>query len=70
MVPRGEVGVVVATLGLTSGLLAADTFSAVLVVVLATTVAAPYLLAIGVPRAIAESDGRVDEPPRAGEAPA
>jgi Na+:H+ antiporter len=56
MVPRGEVGVVVATLGLTTGLLTSDLFSAVLVAVLATTVAAPYLLAISVPRAIAEDE--------------
>jgi Na+:H+ antiporter len=54
MVPRGEVGVVVATLGLTTGLLTSDLFSAVLVAVLATTIAAPYLLAVSVPRAIAE----------------
>jgi len=57
MVPRGEVGVVVATLGLSAGLLSATLFSAVLVAVLATTIAAPYLLAIGVPRAIAEAGG-------------
>ncbi len=53
MVPRGEVGVVVATLGLTTGLLTSDLFSAILVAVIATTVVAPYLLAVSVPRAIA-----------------
>jgi Kef-type K+ transport system membrane component KefB len=58
MVPRGEVGVVVATLGLASGLLSQDLFSAIIVAVLATTVAAPYLLGISVPRAIAETSAR------------
>jgi Kef-type K+ transport system membrane component KefB len=58
MVPRGEVGVVVATLGLADGLLSSTLFSAVMVAVLATTVAAPYLLAFGVPRAIAEAQSR------------
>ncbi|OGO56972.1 MAG: hypothetical protein A2Z32_13390, partial [Chloroflexi bacterium RBG_16_69_14] len=58
MVPRGEVGVVVATLGLASGLLSPDLFGAILVAVLATTVAAPYLLGASVPRAIAEAAAR------------
>lgn len=55
MVPRGEVGVVVATLGLASGLLSQDLFSAILVAVLGTTVAAPYMLGFVVPRAIDET---------------
>lgn len=54
MVPRGEVGIVVANLGLTAGLLSAGLFSAVLVAVVLTTMAAPYLLAATVPRAKAE----------------
>jgi Kef-type K+ transport system membrane component KefB len=54
MVPRGEVGIVVANLGLAAGLLAASTFSAVVVAVVLTTVVAPYLLAWAVPRAVAE----------------
>ncbi len=54
MAPRGEVGVVVANLGLGLGLLAPDLFSAVLVAVVLTTVAAPILLAWAVPRALAE----------------
>ena len=57
MVPRGEVGIVVANLGLAAGLLAPGVFSAVLVAVVATTILAPYLLAFSIPRAIAESDG-------------
>jgi hypothetical protein len=47
---------VVATLGLTSGLLTPDLFSTILVAVIGTTIAAPYLLAGSVPKAIAEED--------------
>jgi len=54
MVPRGEVGIVVATLGLTTGLLDGGTFGAVLTAVIATTLVAPYLLAWSIPRARAE----------------
>jgi Kef-type K+ transport system membrane component KefB len=55
MVPRGEVGIVVANIGLATGLLTGDLFSAVLVTVLATTILAPYLLAYAIPRAVAEA---------------
>jgi Kef-type K+ transport system membrane component KefB len=54
MVPRGEVGIVVANLGLAAGLLSAGVFGAVVVAVVLTTVIAPYLLAWAIPRAIAE----------------
>jgi Kef-type K+ transport system membrane component KefB len=54
MVPRGEVGIVVANLGLVAGLLSEGIFSAVVVAVVLTTVIAPYLLAWAVPRAVAE----------------
>jgi Kef-type K+ transport system membrane component KefB len=54
MAPRGEVGIVVATLGLGLGLLSAELFSVVLVAVVLTTVAAPILLNIVVPRAAQE----------------
>jgi len=63
MVPRGEVGIVVANLGLAGGLLTEDLFSAVLVAVVLTTIIAPYLLAWSIPRAAAES-----EPPAASTA--
>ena len=46
MVPRGEVGIVVANLGLATGLLTGSLFSAVLVAVIATTIVAPYLLVV------------------------
>jgi Kef-type K+ transport system membrane component KefB len=44
MVPRGEVGIVVAQLGLTQGVLNADLFAAVLFVAVATTMIAPPVL--------------------------
>lgn len=62
MVPRGEVGIVVATLGLTAGLLDGGTFGAVLVAVVATTLIAPYLLAWSIPRATRERLGRKGGP--------
>lgn len=55
MVPRGEVGIVVANLALATGVVDADLFAAMLVAVVLTTVAAPYLLAWSVPRAEAET---------------
>ncbi len=44
MLPRGEVGLIFAGLGLTEGILGDDGYAALLLVVLATTVAAPPLL--------------------------
>lgn len=55
MVPRGEVGIVVATVGLGAGVIGDDLFAAVMVAVILTTVVAPYLLAWVVPRAEAEA---------------
>jgi Kef-type K+ transport system membrane component KefB len=55
MSPRGEVGIVVVTLGLGLGLLTQELFSAVLVAVVLTTVVAPLLLNLVIPRAAAES---------------
>jgi Kef-type K+ transport system membrane component KefB len=56
MTPRGEVGIVVVTLGVSLGLLTPDLFSAVLVAVILTTVAAPILLGLVIPRAAAETE--------------
>ncbi len=56
MAPRGEVGIVVVTLGLGLGLLTQDLFSAVLVAVVLTTVAAPIMLNLVIPRATAETE--------------
>jgi Na+:H+ antiporter len=55
MVPRGEVGIVVANLALLTGVVDASLFAAILVAVVLTTVVAPYLLAWAVPRAEAEA---------------
>jgi len=44
MLPRGEVGLIFATIGLETGALDADLYAALLLVVLATTLAAPPLL--------------------------
>lgn len=52
MIPRGEVGIVVANLGLGSGLFSSGVFAAVVVAVVLTTVVAPYLLTWSIPRAI------------------
>lgn len=56
MVPRGEVGIVVANLGLGYGLLGPELFSAVIVAVVLTTVVAPLLLGLTIPRARRELD--------------
>ena len=68
MVPRGEVGIVVANLGLVTGVVSADLFAAMLVAVVLTTIAAPYLLAWSVPRARAEADRASDADLRASPA--
>ncbi len=59
MVPRGEVGIVVAGLGVSLGVLSAEGFNEVLAAVVITTVAAPFLLRFAVPRALREAS---DEP--------
>jgi len=63
MAPRGEVGIVVVTLGLGLGLLAPELFSVVLVAVVLTTVAAPLMLNRVVPRAAAETEAAAAPPP-------
>jgi Kef-type K+ transport system membrane component KefB len=55
MVPRGEVGIVVANLALLTGVVEPSLFAAILVAVVLTTIIAPYLLAYSVPRAAAEA---------------
>lgn len=46
MLPRGEVGLIFATLGLQQGVLSPDLYAALLLVVLVTTLAAPQLLKV------------------------
>ena len=50
MVSRGEVGLIVAAVGLTQGLINSGTFSAVVVVIIFTTVVTPVLLRLVFPR--------------------
>ncbi len=66
MVPRGEVGIVVANLGLAAGLLNDALFATVLLAVVLTTVVAPYLLEFSIPRALQErwETHHLDEPMR------
>jgi Kef-type K+ transport system membrane component KefB len=66
MAPRGEVGIVVVTLGLSLGLLTSSLFSVVLVAVVLTTVAAPFMLNLVIPRAIAETEARAASSPAPG----
>ncbi|MEO7502250.1 MAG: cation:proton antiporter [Gemmatimonadaceae bacterium] len=59
MIPRGEVGLIFATMGLTTGVLTSELFSAVTMMVLATTLLTPPLLAYMIrmePHAPDESD--------------
>ena len=46
MVPRGEVGLIFAQLGLSNGILSSETFSAILIMVIFTTFIAPPLLKV------------------------
>ena len=46
MIPRGEVGLIFATIGLATGVLSRDLYAALLLVVLVTTVVAPPLLKV------------------------
>jgi Kef-type K+ transport system membrane component KefB len=44
MISRGEVGLIVAGVGVTAGVIEADVFTVVVIMVLVTTLAAPPLL--------------------------
>lgn len=44
MIPRGEVGLIFAQIGLTQGILSADLYAAVLIVIALTTMTPPFLL--------------------------
>ena len=65
MVPRGEVGIVVAGLGVSLGILSAEGFNEVLAAVVITTIAAPFLLRFAVPRALREAGAEQDPKPAA-----
>jgi Kef-type K+ transport system membrane component KefB len=63
MVPRGEVGVVVAGLGLSAGAITGQLYSVVVGMAIATTLIVPPLLPALVRRAEAQTEG--DDPPQA-----
>ena len=63
MVPRGEVGLIFAQLGLLGGILTQDVFSAILIMVMATTLITPPILKVLFSRTAADPD--VLEGPRA-----
>jgi Kef-type K+ transport system membrane component KefB len=44
MIPRGEVGIIIASIGLTAGVLTDSLFATVIFMALATTLVAPYLM--------------------------
>ena len=69
MLPRGEVGLIFATLGLQNGVLGDDLYAALLLVVLATTLIAPQLLKIRyhqIRGAALTTSTRADTPPPEG----
>ncbi len=59
MIPRGEVGLIFASIGLSSGVLDGDQYGALLIVILVTTVLTPPLLRMRIGRA--PSDGADSE---------
>jgi Kef-type K+ transport system membrane component KefB len=65
MVPRGEVGLIFAQLGLLGGILTQDVFSAVLIMVMATTLVTPPVLKLLFERHSSEADqaDEHDRPP-------
>jgi Kef-type K+ transport system membrane component KefB len=62
MLPRGEVGLIFATIGLQEGVLGEDLYAALLLVVLATTLAAPPLLRWRLQRIQSDRPSRPVEP--------
>ena len=61
MVPRGEVGLIFAQMGLATGVLTGETFGALMLMVVVTTFLAPPLLGIISARRVADEEGAPDE---------
>lgn len=61
LVPRGEVGLIFARLGLTAGVLTGPTFGALMLMVVATTFVTPPLLGVLAKRATANRDDSPDQ---------
>ena len=66
MIPRGEVGLIFASIGLSNGVLNGDQYGALLIVVLVTTVLAPPLLRLRMGRAAAPVAPAVTDEPAQG----
>lgn len=66
MIPRGEVGLIFASIGLSNGVLGGDQYGALLIVVLLTTVVTPPLLRLRLGKASAPVDLAVTEEPTEG----
>lgn len=66
MIPRGEVGLIFASIGLSNGVLDGDQYGALLMVVLLTTVVTPPLLRLRLGRTTAAPDLVVTEEPAGG----
>jgi len=63
MIPRGEVGLIFANIGLAQGVLSRQLFSALMIMVIATTFLAPPLLKWSVRRRGVTEPGAAAEPP-------
>jgi Kef-type K+ transport system membrane component KefB len=61
MVPRGEVGLIFAQLGLAAGVLTAELFGALMLMVVVTTFMTPPLLGLIVSRRAANDEGAPDQ---------
>lgn len=61
MVPRGEVGLIFASIGLTTGVLNTDQYGALLIVVLVTTIITPPLLRLRLGRTASAATGTADD---------
>lgn len=61
MVPRGEVGLIFAQMGLATGVLTGETFGALMLMVVVTTFLTPPLLGIISARRVADEEGAPDE---------
>ena len=60
MIPRGEVGLITASLGYSAGLVTGNVYVQVVMVVLLSTLITPGLLRLAFPRAIANGESTVD----------
>ena len=61
MVSRGEVGLIIAGVGLSRGIIGQEMFSVMVIMVLVTTMITPIMLRYVFPRVVTESSGEVFE---------